>query len=265
MPGIRARMVFQAVAALGLAIGGTAWAAYTEIEVKDGGSLAGAVTWSGKVPAQKTVLPATDQKTCLSHANQALVIDGKTLGVRNAVVSIAGIRKGKSINSKRVEIDQKDCIFEPRIVVVPTNGEVAFLNSDPVTHNIHTHSRRNRTFNMVTLPKSAESKGSEPLVMRVVRADRITVTCDYHSWMKAYVLVMSHPYVAVTDEKGRFSIADIPPGQYKVRVWHEQVSTRTRAKDEDIPMIEFDGRVRDVTIESGREVVVNFAARRKTE
>ena len=49
------------------------------------------------------------------------------------------------------------------------------------------------------------------------------VTCDLHSWMSAWVVVTDQPYVAVTGTDGTFSIDDVPPGEYKVRIWHEEM------------------------------------------
>jgi uncharacterized membrane protein len=52
-------------------------------------------------------------------------------------------------------------------------------------------------------------------------AGLIDVKCDAHPWMRAYIYSSRHPYVAITDASGNFEIKDIPPGKYKVRVWHE--------------------------------------------
>lgn len=261
MSGVGGRTLLLAAAALGLACGGEAWAAYAEIEVKSGGSVTGALKWSGDLPPEKMIAPATDTKVCHVHADQALVIDKETLGVKNALVSLSGIKKGKKFASRRITLGQKDCIFTPRVIVVPTNGEVAYTSSDTVTHNVHTITKRNRSFNLIVPPRASGSDEAEPLVRRVVRPDRIEVKCDIHSWMRAWIRVTRHPYVVVTDEKGRFSITDIPPGTYKIRVWHEQGHSRTRT--ENVPMLEFDRKKQDVTIEGGKTALVNFTAKLK--
>lgn len=263
MPGVRAAMVFLVAAVFGLTAGGRAWAAYTEVEVKDGGSLRGTVRWSGRIPAEKTITPGEDTKVCRVRPDQALVIHKETLGVKNAVVYVSKITKGKKFDSKRVELNQKDCIFEPHIVIVPAKGEVAFGNDDAVPHNIHVYSRRNRSFNLVVPPRSGESDEAEAVVRRFIRPDRVVVKCDYHAWMKAYILVSSHPYRVVTDENGRFSITDIPPGTYRIGVWHEQGYSSTRT--EGVPMLEFDRKTQEVTIESGKTATVDFTAALKRE
>jgi hypothetical protein len=48
------------------------------------------------------------------------------------------------------------------------------------------------------------------------------VACDLHPWMRAWWLVLDHPYAAISDAEGKFTIADLPPGNYEFRVWHEK-------------------------------------------
>jgi uncharacterized protein (DUF2141 family) len=60
----------------------------------------------------------------------------------------------------------------------------------------------------------------------ISRPGLVEVECDAHDWMKGYLYVMDHPYSAVTGEDGAFSIADIPPGEYEVEVWHEAFGTQ---------------------------------------
>ncbi len=230
MPEVRAAMVFLATVVSGLAAGGRAWGAYTPVEVKDGGSVSGTVKWSGSIPAEKTIKPGVDTKVCHVRPDQALVIHKETLGVKNAVVSLLGIKKGRKFDSERVTLGQKDCSFTPRVIVVPAKGEVEFRSSDIVTHNVHIYTRRNRAFNLILPPRPKESDKTEPVVKRFVRPDRIVVKCDIHSWMKAWILVSSHPYRVVTDEKGQFSITDIPAGTYRIGVWHEQGYSSTRTE-----------------------------------
>ncbi len=260
---VRAAMVFLAAAVSGLAAGGRAWGAYTPVEVKDGGCVSGTVKWSGDIPAEKTIKPGVDTKVCHVRPDQALVIDKKTLGVKNAVVYLSGIKKGKKFASRRVTLGQKDCIYTPRVIVVPAKGEVGLQSSDVVTHNIHIYTRRNRAFNLILPPRPKESDTTEPVVRRFVRPDRILAKCDIHSWMKAHILVSSHPYRVVTDERGQFSITDIPSGTYRIGVWHEQGYSSTRT--EGVPVIEFARKIQDVTVEKGKTTTVDFTAALKEE
>jgi hypothetical protein len=51
--------------------------------------------------------------------------------------------------------------------------------------------------------------------------------CDVHGWMNAYAGVLPHPYFAVTDDSGTFTIKNLPPGTYKLTAWHEKLGTQT--------------------------------------
>jgi hypothetical protein len=56
----------------------------------------------------------------------------------------------------------------------------------------------------------------------------VTITCDLHSWMKSWVVVAEHPYYAVTDAAGAYRIAGVPPGRYRLRMWHEVLGELAR-------------------------------------
>ena len=57
----------------------------------------------------------------------------------------------------------------------------------------------------------------------------IRIRCDVHSWMTAWWVVQEHPYYALTDTDGVFSLEEIPPGTYTLEAWHETLGTITRA------------------------------------
>jgi len=75
---------------------------------------------------------------------------------------------------------------------------------------------KRRTVYNLALPKK------DQVITKPVRATGLhDVKCDAHSWMRAYVYVSEHPYVAITDASGNFEIKDLPPGKYTIRFWHE--------------------------------------------
>ena len=89
-------------------------------------------------------------------------------------------------------------------------------NGDPFIHNIRSLSRKNSPFNIAQPPGSPDRR-------KIFEAAEgpITIKCDFHRWMTAHFWVMDHPFFAVTDNEGRFSIPNLPPGKHTLAAWHE--------------------------------------------
>jgi plastocyanin len=115
--------------------------------------------------------------------------------------------------------DQKNCRFFPHCVVIPVGQEVKVLSDDTIAHNTHTNPKKNPSVNAGVSPGDREGKLS--FTYRKTESVPLSITCDYHTWMKAYQLPVDHPYAAVTDENGAFTIAELPPGKHAFVVWHE--------------------------------------------
>jgi plastocyanin len=198
---------------LTLALAGPA-AAYDAMAVSDGGTISGTITYGGAPPAAKTIKATKDTEACgATIPDEALMVDaGK--GIKNVVVRITDIKKGKKWEAKPV-LDQKKCHFQPHVLVVQAAQDMKILNSDGILHNIHTYSTANPSINV------AQPKFKKEMTQKFAKPEIIKVTCDAHNWMLGWLVVSDHPYVAVTDEKGTYRLTDVPPGDYKVEVWHE--------------------------------------------
>jgi hypothetical protein len=93
------------------------------------------------------------------------------------------------------------------------------LNSDNVGHNFHTVSKGIFSINK-------KIKANAKMVVKknkIKRPGVVRVKCDLHSWMKGWWVVAETPYTVLSDENGNFSITDIPPGTYKLKVWQEKL------------------------------------------
>ena len=111
-------------------------------------------------------------------------------------------------------LDQRNQTFVPWVLAIPVGTTVDFPNSDSTFHNVFSLSKARR-FDLGRYPKGAT---------RSVRFDRpgvVRVFCEIHSHMNAYVLVFAHRYFATTDEAGRYRIANVPPGDYRLVLWHD--------------------------------------------
>jgi plastocyanin len=119
-----------------------------------------------------------------------------------------------------VTIDQKGCLYEPRIAAVMVGQTLQFRNSDQEAHNVHGRPKEVEGWNFLMSRHNST---------RDVSFDKpevgILVSCDVHPWMRAYVSVFDNPYFAVTPNDGTVALQSVPPGDYVVAVWHATLGT----------------------------------------
>ena len=186
-------------------------------------SIRGVVLNTGPAPERKQVAINIDQYVCGKSRESEDLIVGPNRGIRWAVVSLQAAPPGARSEppSKPVQMDQQQCVYVPRVVVVPVGGTVEFLNSDRLLHNLHSASTENPTFNR-TQPKGR----TIPVVFK--KPEIVRVDCDLHTWMRAWVVVAEHPFYAVTGPNGEFVLDNVPPGKHTLKIWQETLGTLTR-------------------------------------
>ncbi len=213
-------------AALTLAVAGPA-SAYKEGKVAGGGTIAGTIKFDGQAPAPKQLSVNKDKEVCGKNPihDESLVVKGG--GVVQAVVSVKGVKAGKPWGDmKKAELDQKGCVYHPRVVLNKVGDDLVVLNSDNILHNIHTHPEK--TGNPVANIAQPKFKKKLTLSKRYfAKPGIIKLTCDVHDWMTGYAVIADSPYVDVTEDGGKFEIKDVPPGTYTVEIWHETLGMKT--------------------------------------
>lgn len=121
-------------------------------------------------------------------------------------------------------LEQKGCMYRPRVQGVRTGQTLLVDNGDPLTHNVRSFPVRSRPFNFGQKPDS------EPRERVFERAEReIEVQCDIHPWMHAYIFVMDHPFYSVSEADGTYTIDGLPPGKYTLEIWHEKLGKQQRS------------------------------------
>lgn len=197
---------------------------YLVVEVADGGTIRGTVRYTGSVPASRTVAVSDDVEACGTSINVSTVQVGSNQGLRNVVVSLTDITEGAaiSVSSTPPALDQDGCEFTPHILIAPVQETVNVLNSDPITHNVHTAAFENRPLNR------AQPAAVRSIDVTFDAAEKVRVRCDIHEWMSAWIVVVDHPYYQVTGESGSFVLENVPPGTYTMEVWHEQLGATTQ-------------------------------------
>jgi hypothetical protein len=213
--------------------------AYEVVDVKAGGSIKGKIKAAEKVKDPVIPIkispketPADAEKirnTCGANQQAHMYVISPDNEVKNVLVIVENVQKGKSAPKVDITINNKDCYFEPLVSITYKGSNFVVKNSDPIMHNtnlgIMLQDKRSTVYNLA-LPKKDQviSKPVRRIGMHVVK-------CSTHEWMRAYIYVSEHPYVAVTDANGSFEIKDLPAGKYKVKIWHEGFKEITKDVD----------------------------------
>jgi len=151
--------------------------------------------------------------------------------------------EGKTFPPPREKIlmSQKNLVFKPHVLPVLKGTTVDFTNDDTVVHNVFAPPGAAKQFNLGTYGVG---------VSKTVTFDElgeVPLLCNVHAEMLAYILVLQNPYFALTDKAGNFEIKGVPPGTFKLKVWHEKLQSADQS----------------VTVEAGKAASVEFAGLKK--
>lgn len=136
----------------------------------------------------------------------------------NAAVFIERI-PGKTFPApaQKPKMDQIQMVFIPHVLPILLGTTVEFHNSDNVLHNVFTPSPAGDKVNLGTWPKGVVK------TYTFKKPGIVAILCNVHPEMSAYIVVVETPYFDVTDKDGKFSIKDVPAGDYTLAVWHERL------------------------------------------
>jgi plastocyanin len=194
---------------------GAATGQYEVATVADGGGISGTITLSGAIPKLPPHKTDKDPQVCgtAPRESEKLIVN-KGGGVKNAVIMVLDVKRGKPMPdaAKNAEIDQKKCEYTPHVQVMALNSEISMKNSDPVLHNVQFFKGDDSLFNIAQPVQGQVTKHV------IDKPGPLYVECAVHGWMQGQVVVVDNPYYAVTDDNGKFSIPDLPPGKYQVKI-----------------------------------------------
>ena len=200
-----------------------------------GGRLTGQFLYNGTPPAREPLELNKDVEFCGGHhlRDDSLVV-GPDGGIRHVIVWLDTKASGRTppgssevpgtnatpapVKLAPVTLDNRGCRFEPHVVLLQTGQPLVIKNSDPIAHNTAAFLNKNLPFNVATPPQG------EPVSQTLDQPERLPVqiACPIHPWMRAWLLVQDHPYMAVSDTQGRFTIDNLPPGEWTFVAWHER-------------------------------------------
>ncbi|HSU52633.1 MAG TPA: carboxypeptidase regulatory-like domain-containing protein [Candidatus Dormibacteraeota bacterium] len=155
-------------------------------------------------------------------------IDGRVLDKTNTSAKTA------QVITRRVK--QEGAMFDPHVLPVMTGTRVEWPNNDSILHNVFSVSEACPfDLDLYKAPVIKSVKFDKP--------GRVDVFCSIHTRMNCIVLVVENPYFASTNEKGGYSITNVPPGTYKLKAWHERLPAQSQ----------------DITVPETGDMKVDFA------
>lgn len=226
--------------------------AYEQVTVSDGGTLTGVLRFAGVPPRLEPLTVNKNRDVCGERKPSEALVVGADGGVQGGVILLEGVTRGKK-PSREVVLDNAKCLFVSHVTAVTPGERVRVKNSDPILHSTHFFAKPGG-FNLA-LPNKEQTID---ITRRITKPGVMRVLCDAHPHMFAWMIVHDSPYLAVTDERGAFKIDAIPPGTYKVTMWHE--GYRARGVDKDgRPLFEEPHRImKEVTIAPKGSTALDF-------
>ena len=220
--------------------------AYDEISVDNGGMIRGKVTLTGIKPRPMAfnLVTIPDAVYCgrISTGTGWRIVEDFLIGpegaLKDAVVMLKGIKKGKAFKTEKVRVEAIDCDFLPFVNVMQKKDELTVVNMDPIEHDIQGYETArergarvlfNRPLPMNPFHKvlgmmnSHKHMPGKPMIENVhLRKGRniFVMQCGFHPYMFSWGLIVDNPYYFITKEDGTFEIPDVPPGDYTLTVWH---------------------------------------------
>ena len=224
--------------------------AYESMTVTNGAAIRGKVTFTGTVPAPKTfeMRRYYDREYCAAlsdgkgHRLLKEVNVGQDGGLKDVVVVIEGIEKGKPFAFTDAEVEASLCQFMPFVTVVSDKRRVTVFNRDPVSHDIQGYAYDQSGVDIVLHRPALHVSGTTDTVQLVKGRRVFTMQCGMHPYMQNWGYAIDNPYYAVTDPSGSFTIGDLPAGTYRIKAWHPTLGSHEQ----------------DITVKPGDTVSLDF-------
>lgn len=185
--------------------------------------ITGKITLKGQPAPEKDIpLDPGCGKLHTAGLKTRLYVVGKDAGLGDVFVYLKDGVTGEKfeVPTAAAVLDQKGCEYLPYVSGLQTGQQLTVKNSDPVLHNVHTTpapDSGNKEKNLAQLPNGKDllfTFDNPELMLRF--------KCDVHPWMFAYVNVVKHPFYAISDKDGNFTIKNVPKGNYTVEAYHRK-------------------------------------------
>ena len=193
------------------------------------GTIVGHVRYMGPTPVNPIIRMGADPRCNKLYVGKRPTAPTFVVGAdgafANVLVNVDGSFPEAAVPAAPVVLNQKDCLYVPRVLGALIGQTLQVTNEDPTDHNVHSLSKAGNDFNRTQLINGT------PFDFTLKAGELLRITCDNHSWMTAYVGIFDNPYFAVSGTDGTFTIANVPAGKQTVKAWHEVMGTQTQMVD----------------------------------
>jgi hypothetical protein len=192
-----------------------------------GVTVAGQVHYVGELPTTEQIPVDRDRAYCGdTMPNEALKVGQESRAVAVVVISLEGVPTAlPSTKEEPLLIENRSYRFLPRVNARHSGTVLIISNADPVMHNTHIRKKTRVGENLMNVVQPPQGKVEKP----IKEPGFLDVRCDAHPFMRATIHVFDHPYFAVTDGMGGFQLHHVPPGRYRLKVWHETLRSMERS------------------------------------
>lgn len=198
---------------------------YRVVDVTNSGAIVGRVSTTLETPRDSTFTLTGDYARLCGESRRVPLVERRGEMLEDVVVWLADARAGKELPiERRYEITNEDCTFEPRVQAAVEGGMLNVKNADPAVH------RTSFLRAGDTVARVRESDAGQVVPTGKVLAHRglVEVRSESYPWSRAWIRVFDHPYFAVTNRDGIFTIDSVPPGRYRLMAWEPRLGTRER-------------------------------------
>jgi hypothetical protein len=250
------KLVIRCVLFLSLVPSGplTAWA-YEVRPVSNGGTVTGSVLFAGEPPPptgfELRRYPDREYCSALSDGSGYRflrdVAVGPEQGLKDVIVTIEGIEKGKPFTFEDTKLETNICQFVPFVSVMRDQHPITVENLDTVSHDLQVYEREwEHIFIMFHRPALTKA-GTSDVIRFTGNRRGVIMQCGMHPYMQGHGLAVENPYYAITRLEGTFAISDLPAGTYRIKAWHPILGEQ----------------VQDLTVAANRTVSVRFTFKAK--
>ncbi|HEY9449758.1 MAG TPA: hypothetical protein VIQ74_15460 [Gemmatimonadaceae bacterium] len=196
---------------------------YRVVDLPTPGTIVGRVTASGAELEDSIVTVAAEQSQLCGATRRLTLVERRGDRLEGVVVWLADARSGKPLPvERRYQIMSDDCELEPRVQAAVVGGMLNVRNEDPAEHRVSFL----RGGDTVTSVRENDAGQVVPTGKVLAREGLVQARSDTYPWSRAWIRVFDHPYYAVTNRDGTFTIDSVPPGTYRLMAWEARLGKR---------------------------------------